>query len=76
MKLNFIQKIEKKLLEMLLLFSTLAIVYLVYIYPILKYIFRIYVIPYGHAIPVLIAFFVINYCTINLYERYIPIEKT
>lgn len=76
MKLNFIQKLEKKLLETLLLFSTLSIMYLVYIYPILKYIFRIYPIPYGHAIPVLIAFFVINYCTINLYERYIPIEKT
>lgn len=76
MKLNFIQKIEKKFLEILLTISSLFIVYLVYIYPILKYIFNFKPIPYGNAIPVLIAFFIINYCVINIYEKYIPTEKT
>ena len=76
MKLTIIQKIEKKFLELLLTFSSIAIIYLIYIYPILKYIFKIYPIPYGNAIPVLIAFFIINYCVINIYDKYIPTEKT
>lgn len=72
---NILVKIDKLFLNICLKFSSLFILYLIYIYPILKFIFKLNVIPYGHWFVCLFLTFVIFYCSLQLYIKYMPEEK-
>lgn len=72
---NILIKIDKLFLNTCLIFSSLFISYLIYIYPILNFIFKLNVIPYGNWFVCLFLTFVIFYCSLQLYTKYIPTEK-
>lgn len=72
---NILIKIDKLFLNICLTFSSLFITYLIYIYPILNFIFKLNVIPHGHWFVCLFLTFVIFNCSLQLYVKYMPEEK-
>ena len=72
---NMLVKIDKLFLNTCLIFSSLLITYLIYIYPILNFIFKLNVIPHGNWFVCLFLTFVIFNCSLQLYVKYMPEEK-
>lgn len=72
---NMLVKIDKLFLSSCLTFSSLGIFYLIYIYPILNFIFKLNVIPHGNWFVCLFLTFVIFNCSLQLYVKYMPEEK-
>lgn len=72
---NVLIKIDELFLNICLTFSSLCIFYLIYVYPILKFMFKLNVIPYGHWFVCLFLAFVIFCCSLQLYVKYMPEEK-
>lgn len=72
---NMLVKIDKLFLNICLTFSSLGIFYLIYIYPILNFIFKLNVFPHGNWFVCLFLTFVIFNCSLQLYVKYMPEEK-